>query len=88
MKTIAKELDQWLRRRIRICIWKQWKMVRTKFKELKKIGLSKQKAWEYANIRRSYWRISKSPIMNIAYKDKDLEDLGLISIAKYYFRTC
>jgi len=88
MKTIAKELDQWLRRRIRLCIWKQWKRVRTRFKELKKRGLSKQKAWEYANTRRSYWRISKSPIMSIAYKDKDLENLGLISITKYYLKTC
>ena len=88
MKTIAKELDKWLRRRIRLCIWKQWKRVRTRFKELKKRGISKQKAWEYANTRRSYWRISKSPIMNIAYKDKDLESLGLISITKYYLRTC
>ena len=88
MKTIAKELDQWLRRRIRLCIWKQWKRVRTRFNELKKRGLSKHKAWEYANTRRSYWRISKSPIMSIAYKDKDLENLGLISITKYYLKTC
>ena len=56
--------------------------------KLKKRGLSKQKAWEYANTRRSYWRISKSPIMNIAYKDKDLENLGLISITKYYLGNC
>lgn len=88
MKTLAKELDQWLRRRIRLCIWKQWKRVRTRFAELKKRGLSKEKAWEFANTRKSYWRISKSPIMSRAYKDKDLENLGLISITKYYLRTC
>ena len=88
MKTLAKELDKWLRRRIRLCIWKQWKRVRTRFAELKKRGISKEKAWEFANTRKSYWRISKSPIMSRAYKDKDLEDLGLISITKYYLRTC
>ena len=88
MKTLAKELDQWLRRRMRLCIWKQWKRVRTRFSELKKRGLSKEKAWEFANTRKSYWRISKSPIMNIAYKDKDLENLGLFCITKYYLRTC
>ena len=87
MKTLAKELDQWLRRRIRLCIWKRWKRVRTRFSELKKRGLSKEKAWEFANTRKSYWRISKSPIMNVAYKDKDLENLGLFSITKYYLRT-
>jgi RNA-directed DNA polymerase len=88
MKMLAKELDQWLRRRIRLCIWKQWKRVRTRFKELKKQGISEEKAWEYANTRKSYWRISKSPIMNRAYKDKDLENLGLISITKYYLGKC
>jgi hypothetical protein len=84
MKTLSKELDQWLRRRIRLCIWKQWKRVRTRFAELKKRGLSKEKAWEFANTRESYWRISSSPIMSVVYKDKDLENLGLISITKYY----
>ena len=88
MKTLAKQLDQWLRRRIRLCIWKQWKKVKTRFSELKKRGLSKEKAWEFANTRKGYWNISKSPIMSRAYKDKDLENLGLISITKYYLRTC
>jgi len=88
MKTLAKELDQWLRRRIRLCIWKQWKRVRTRFAELKKRGISKEKAWEFANTRKGYWRISNSPIMKVAYKDKDLENLGLISITKYYLKTC
>jgi len=87
MKTLAKELDKWLRRRIRLCLWKQWKRVRTRFSKLKKRGVSKEKAWEFANTRKSYWRISNSPIMNVAYKDKDLENLGLISITKYYLRT-
>jgi RNA-directed DNA polymerase len=84
MKRLAIELDKWLRRRIRLCIWKQWKRVRTRFKELKRQGISEEKAWEYANTRKGYWRISSSPIMSIAYKDKDLENLGLISITKYY----
>lgn len=88
MKTLAKGLDQWLRRRIRLCIWKQWKKVKTRVKELKKRGISKQKAWEYANTRKGYWKVSKSPIMHIAYKEKDLENLGLISITKYYLSTC
>jgi RNA-directed DNA polymerase len=70
MKTLAIELDKWLRRRIRLCIWKQWKLVRTRFNALGKRGISKEKAWEYANTRKGYWLISKSPIMQVAYKDK------------------
>lgn len=88
MKTLLKELDGWLRRRIRLCIWKQWKRVRTRFKELIRRGISKDKAWEYANTRKGYWRISASPIMNIAYKDKDLAELGLMDMTKYYLSKC
>ena len=56
MKGIMKELDKWLRRRIRMCYWKQWKKVSTKFNNLQKLGIPKQRAWEYANTRKSYWR--------------------------------
>ena len=47
MKAIAKALDEWLRRRIRMCFWKQWKKIRTKHDNLVKLGIGKQKAWEY-----------------------------------------
>lgn len=88
MKTLLKELDAWIRRRIRLCIWKQWKRVRTRMKELIRRGISREKAWEYANTRKGYWRISASPIMNIAYKDKDLAELGLVDMTKYYLSKC
>jgi group II intron reverse transcriptase/maturase len=54
---IAKELDEWIRRRIRMCFWKQWKKIKTKHNNLAKLGVKESKAWEYANTRKSYWRI-------------------------------
>jgi len=63
-KSRIKNLEEWIRRRLRACIWKQWKKVKTKFSNLKKLGINKQKAWEYANTRKGYWRISSSPILS------------------------
>ncbi|NLK87813.1 MAG: hypothetical protein GX279_10025 [Clostridiaceae bacterium] len=40
MKTLLKETDKWLRGRIRMVIWKQWKRVRTRYAMLKKLGIS------------------------------------------------
>ena len=45
----AREIDQWIRRRIRMIYWKRWKKIRTKYETLKKRGIDKQKAWEWAN---------------------------------------
>lgn len=63
MASLAKELDEWLRRRIRMCFWKRWKKIKTKHDNLVKLGINKYKAWEFANTRKSYWRISNSPIL-------------------------
>ncbi|MFV0345446.1 MAG: group II intron maturase-specific domain-containing protein [Bacteroidales bacterium] len=57
--SLMKRIDEWYRRRLRMVIWKQWKLVRTRFDNLKKLGINKYKAWEFANTRKLYWRISK-----------------------------
>jgi len=77
-------LDKWLRRRLRMCFWKQWKRIKTKHDNLVRRGIERSKAWEYANTRKSYWRISNSPILARAITNKDLEGLGLQSIARRY----
>ena len=84
MKTLAKKLDEWVRRRIRMVIWKTWKRVRTRFKSLQKLGLDKSKAWEYANTRKGYWRISNSPILQRTLTNNILEKRGLVSISAIY----
>ena len=86
MKTLANNLDQWLRRRIRMIVWKTWKRVRTRFESLQKLGLDKSKAWEYANTRKGYWRISDSPILHRTLTNKVLEKRGLVSISAIYLK--
>lgn len=82
MKTVAEELDQWIRRRIRMCYWKQWKKISTKHDELVKLGVDNQKAWEFANTRKSYWRTSASFILSTSLTNQYLEEQGFLSLAK------
>lgn len=83
--TPFKQLDKHLRRRLRMCLWKEWKNPRTKTKRLISLGVSKEKAFEWGNSRKKYWRVSKSPILHttlgIAYWKKQ----GLKSILDRYY---
>lgn len=81
---LTKELDEWTRRRIRMCFWKQWKKIKTKYDNLKKLGAKKGKAWEYANTRKSYWRIANSPILATTLTNSYFEKIGYTSIHKRY----
>ncbi|WP_237342846.1 group II intron maturase-specific domain-containing protein [Virgibacillus dokdonensis] len=58
--SIFEVLDSWMR----MIRWKEWKKVKTKYKNLIKLGISKGKAWEWANTRKAYWCIAKSPILH------------------------
>lgn len=66
MKSKLQVLDEWYRRRLRMCIWKNWKKVKARFKNLMRCGIDKSKAWEWANTRKGYWRISNSWILGRA----------------------
>jgi len=84
MKSKLKDLDSWIRRRLRACVWKTWKLVRTRFKNLMKLGVPKYKAWEYANTRRGYWRISNSPILAKTVTNQRLVNHGFKSLSSQY----
>ncbi|MBU2701303.1 hypothetical protein Ga0466249_002417 [Sporomusaceae bacterium BoRhaA] len=84
MKVIAKALDEWLRRRIRMCFWKQWKKIGTKHDGLVKLGLDNHKAWEYANTRKGYWRIANSPILALTLTNGYLKKIGFVTISERY----
>ena len=73
MKKIAQKLDEWIRRRIRMCYWKQWKKIKTKHDNLVKLGLDNHSAWKFANTRKSYWRIADTPFMHKTLNNKTLK---------------
>jgi hypothetical protein len=84
MGKLTKSLDEWLRRRIRMCYWKQWKKIKTKHDNLVRLGIDNGKAWESANTRKGYWRIAGSPILNRSITNDYLKKLGLQSISERY----
>ena len=88
MKGIMSKIDEWLRRRIRMCYWKQWKKISAKFNNLKKLGIPKGKAWEFANTRKGYWRTAKSPILHRSITNTKLEKAGLVSLLNIYTSKC
>lgn len=87
MKSIMKTIDEWLRRRIRMITWKRWKKVRTKFGNLRKLGVAKEKAWEWANTRKGYWRIANSWILATTLTNARFEREGYLSFQKYYLQV-
>lgn len=86
LKRILSKLDKWLRRRLRLCYWKQWKKIKTKHDNLVKLGLDSFKAWEYANTRKGYWRISNSPVLARTLSNNYLKEQGFITLTESYLR--
>lgn len=80
----VKEIDQWLRRRIRMCIWKAWKRIRTRIRNLIQCGIPKLKAYEWGNTSQGYWHIAKSWIASRAMPDEALHRQGYVWLGCYY----
>lgn len=56
MKGLMQQLDEWTRSRIRMVTWKRWKRVKTRFANLRQLGVDEERAWMWANARKGYWR--------------------------------
>lgn len=84
---LLKGLDEWLRRRIRMCYWKRWKKIKTRHDNLVKLGIADNKAWEYANTRKGYWRISNSPILATALTNERLKRQGFPTMTERYLKV-
>jgi RNA-directed DNA polymerase len=84
MSSRIKNLNEWIRRRIRQIFWKQWKKPSARFENLKRLGIPKRKAWEWANSRLGYWRIADSWILHRSLTNEYLASIGYDDIAKRY----
>jgi len=78
------KLDGWIRRRIRMCYWKQWRLPRTKVRNLVKLGVSLDMAIKHAISRKKYWRLSRTPAMRYAMPNKWLEQQGLVTLKQLW----
>lgn len=85
-KGILGQLDTWIRQRLRMCIWKQWKRVRTRYRNLKKLGLTHYQSIKFANTRKGYWRIANSAVLTTTLTNQFFTDLGLKSLTRHYIK--
>lgn len=78
------EIDHWLRRRVRMCYWKQWRRARTKIRSLLKLGTKLRTAISVGLSRKGYWRLSRTLATQTGMTNKWLKDQGLISVKELW----
>jgi RNA-directed DNA polymerase len=74
------EIDHWLRRRMRMCYWKQWRYCRTKVRELTKLGTHLRTAISVGLSRKGPWRLSRTLATQTGMTNQWLKDQGLLSV--------
>lgn len=80
------EIDQWLRRRVRMCYWKQWRRCRTKVRKLLKLGVSLQAAIDVGLSRKGPWRLSRTLATQCGMSNLWLKDRGLLSVKELWVK--
>lgn len=83
LKGRIKEWDSWLRRRIWMCIWKSWKRVRTRYRNLKKLISDENRVRMAAFCRKKYWRMASHPTVHEALSDERLLRAGYPTFKMY-----
>ena len=84
MKVLMTNISENLRHRLRMCIWKYWKKPMTKYKALRKLGISEYNAHMVANTRRGCYWVASTVILHIAISNKRLKEKGLVFPLDHY----
>jgi len=80
----CQKTDEWLRRRLRMCYWKQWKNIGARHYNLVRLGIPDSKAWEFANTRNGHWHTANSPILASTLTNEFFRKLGLTGLSDVY----
>jgi RNA-directed DNA polymerase len=81
------QLDGWLRRRIRMCYWKQWRRPRTRIRHLLALGTSKRQAILTGISRKGYWRLSKTLATHTGMSNQWLQLQGWLSVRDLWMKV-
>jgi RNA-directed DNA polymerase len=82
-----KELDGWLRNRLRYCIWHDWKKPERKRKNLIRLGVDQETAYAWSRSRKGGWAIAQSPILGTTITLERLVKRGYESLLTWYFKV-
>jgi len=86
VKASLESLDQWLRRKIRCLLWRQWKRPKTRARELTRRGLDRARACISAFNGHGPWWNAGASHMNQAVRTRELRDMGLVSLIEEHRR--
>ena len=81
-----KKLEEWLRNRLRYCIWHHWKKPDRKRKNLIRLGIPQGQAYAWSRTRMGGWAVAQSPILGTTITIERLKKRGYISLVEYYKR--
>lgn len=81
-----KKLEEWLRNRLRYCIWHDWKKPERKRKNLIRLGIDQNHAYAWSRTRMGGWAVAQSPILRTTITIKRLKMKGYVSLIEYYKR--
>ena len=84
MKNNMEDINGWLYHRIRMCIWKQWKLPKTKKRNLMKMGIPENYAHMAANSRKGHWFCSNLATVKRAMTKERLINSGFYDLATAY----
>lgn len=82
--TQLRNLDKWVRRRIRACYWKQWRHTRTRIRMLLKLGVRRDEAISHGSSSRGPWVMSSSAALHVALSIDYLTTQGLASLEEIW----
>ena len=85
-KKRLQRLDEWIRSRLRMCIWKQWKVPKSRIRNLKRLGIPDWQAYQWGNTRKGYWRTAHSGILHRSLTNGKLQEMGYYSLSAEYAR--
>jgi RNA-directed DNA polymerase len=78
--SVLGDLDSWMRRRLRSCVWEQWRNGRRRFAELRRLDVGHDLAARTAGSLHGPWRISRSPALSFAFPNAVFDSLGLLRL--------
>jgi len=81
------DADHWLRRRVRMCCWKQWRHTRTKIRNLLAMGTGRKEAILTASSRKGYWHLARTLATQTGMTSAWLQQQGLISIRDQWMKV-
>ena len=82
--SIYRSLDEWIRRRLRSYVWKQWKKPKNRARQLLKRGIGPWLAWGVAYNGHGPWKVAGSPAMTRSLTNARLEAMGYSSLHRRY----